>query len=141
MPKVKSVCISDKKGRKQAVPQINLIENLGVEGDFHAKGGDRQVSLLSSESIQEMRDKGLTLTDGAFGENIITEGIGLISLKVGQRFFIGEAELEITKIGKECVRRCEIFYQAGDCIMPREGIFAKVLKGGLVLPGVKIIFQ
>jgi MOSC domain-containing protein YiiM len=82
-----------------------------------------------------MRDKGLKLENGAFGENIITEGIDLLFINIGQRLKIGEAEVGITKIGKECVERCAIYYQTGDCIMPREGIFAKVLKGGKVKPG------
>lgn len=138
MGKIKATCVSKSKGQKSEIKEINLIKDLGVEGDFHAKGGDRQVSLLSSESIQKMRDKGLKLKNGAFGENIVTEGINLISLKIGQQLKVGEAEIEITKIGKECVERCAIYYQAGDCIMPREGIFAKVLKGGIVKPGDNI---
>lgn len=138
MGKIKATCVSKSKGQKSEIKEINLIKDLGVEGDFHARGGDRQVSLLSSESIQKMRDKGLKLKNGAFGENIVTEGINLISLKIGQQLKVGEAEIEITKIGKECVERCAIYYQAGDCIMPREGIFAKVLKGGIVKPGDNI---
>ena len=132
MAKVKAVCISDKKSRKYPVPEIKLIENVGIEGDFHAKGGDRQISLLKSESIQKMREKGLKLDDGAFGENIITEGIDLISLKIGKHLKIGDTEIEITKIGKECVTRCAIFYEAGDCIMPREGVFGKIIKSGTI---------
>lgn len=115
-----------------------MIKDLGVEGDFHAKGGERQVSLLAAESIQKMKAKGLKLEDGAFGENLVTEGINLLGLKLGQKLTIGEAEIEISKIGKECPERCSIFYAAGDCIMPREGVFAKVLKGGKVKPGDEI---
>jgi MOSC domain-containing protein YiiM len=133
--KIKATCVSKSKGQKSEVKEINLIKDLGVEGDFHAKGGDRQVSLLASESIQKMKDKGLKLENGAFGENVVTEGIDLISLKIGQRLKIGEAEIEITKIGKECPERCAIYYQTGDCIMPREGIFAKITKSGKVKPG------
>ncbi|OGC08664.1 molybdenum cofactor sulfurase [candidate division WOR-1 bacterium RIFOXYA2_FULL_36_21] len=139
MPKVKATCINKEKGRKFSTAQLNLIQNLGVEGDFHAKGGDRQVSLLASESIDEMRKKGLKLDDGAFGENIITEGLDLVSLKIGQHLKLGETEVEITKIGKECVARCQIYYQTGDCIMPREGVFVKVLAGGIVKKGDEII--
>ncbi len=139
MSKVKATCISKVKGQKSQVTSINLIENLGVEGDFHAKGGERQVSLLAEESIQKMREKGLTLIPGAFGENIVTEGIELISLSIGQKIKIGETELEISKIGKECPKRCEIFYKTGDCIMPREGVFAKVIKGGIIKAGDEII--
>jgi molybdopterin adenylyltransferase len=136
--KVKAVCVSKDKGKKAAVGQINLIKDLGVEGDFHAKGGERQVSLLACESIHKMEEKGLKLKNGAFGENIITEGLDLLSQKIGQRFKIGEAEIKITKIGKECKERCAIYYQTGDCIMPREGIFAKVVTGGKVSPGDRL---
>ena len=129
---VKATCVSKERGQKTEVSEINLIKDLGVEGDFHAKGGERQVSLLACESIHKMEEKGLKLKNGAFGENIITEGIDLLSLKIGQRLKIGEAEIEITKIGKECKERCAIYYQTGDCIMPREGIFAKVIKNGNV---------
>ena len=138
MGKVKAACISDKKGIKSAVDQIHLIDNLGVEGDYHAKGGERQVSLLAEESVDKMREKGLKLEPGAFGENIITEGIDLLSVSIGQKIKIGEAELEITRIGKECVERCQIYYQTGDCIMPREGVFARVIKGGVIKPGDEI---
>lgn len=133
--RVKATCISKDRGQKAGVKEINLVANLGVEGDYHAKGGERQVSLLASESIQKMKDKGLKLADGAFGENIITEGIDLLSLKIGQKLKIGQAEVEISKIGKDCPKRCSIYYAAGDCIMPREGIFAKVLTGGKIKAG------
>ena len=139
MPKIKATCISKLKGQKSKVKTINLIKDLGVEGDFHAKGGERQVSLLAEESIQKMREKGLDLIPGAFGENIVTEGIELTSLSIGQKIKIGEAELEISKIGKECPERCQIYYQTGDCIMPREGVFARVLKGGIIKAGDEII--
>ena len=86
-----------------------------------------------------MREKGLTLLPGAFGENVVTEGIDLLSLSVGKKIKIGEAELEISKIGKECPARCQIYYLAGDCIMPREGVFAKVIKGGIIKAGDEII--
>ncbi|MBU0672370.1 MAG: MOSC domain-containing protein [Candidatus Margulisbacteria bacterium] len=132
---IKATCISQDKGQKTAVKDIALIKDLGVEGDYHAKGGERQVSLLAAESIQKMKDKGLKLEPGAFGENIVTEGIDLLSLKIGQKIKLGQTELEISKIGKECPERCAIYYAAGDCIMPREGIFAKVLKSGKVKAG------
>ncbi len=133
--RVKSTCISSKKGPKSKAQEINLITDKGVEGDYHAKGGDRQVSFLANESIEKMKAKGIKLEDGAFGENIITEGIDLLTLNIGQHVKIGQAELEITKIGKECVERCIIYHTVGDCIMPREGVFAKVLKGGKIKPG------
>jgi MOSC domain-containing protein YiiM len=130
--KVKAVCLSENKGQKEEVGEINLIKALGVEGDYHAKGGERQVSLLADESIHKMKEKGLKLKYGAFGENIVTEGIDLLSLKIGQKLKIGEVEIEISKIGKECPKRCAIYYQTGDCIMPREGVFARVVKAGKV---------
>lgn len=135
MAKVKAACVSKDKGQKSEVKSINLIADLGVEGDFHARGGERQVSLLAQESVQKMKDKGLKLEAGAFGENIVTEGIDLLSLKIGQKLQIGEAEIEISKIGKECPERCSIYYAAGDCIMPTEGVFARVLKDGKVKAG------
>jgi len=135
MSKVQATCLSKNKGQKTEVSTFTLIKDLGVEGDFHARGGERQVSLLAAESIQKMKDKGLKLEPGAFGENIVTESIDLLTLKIGQKLKIGEAEIAISKIGKECPERCAIYYAAGDCIMPREGVFAKVLKGGKVKPG------
>lgn len=135
MAEIKAVCVSKDKGQKAEVGEINLIKDLGVEGDFHAKGGERQISLLACESIHKMKEKGLKLENGAFGENIITEGLDLLSLKIGQRLKIGEAEIEITKIGKECPKRCAIYYQTGDCIMPREGVFARVINSGRIKPG------
>lgn len=138
MGKTKALCINKDKGRKFQVDSITLLKDTGVKGDFHAKGGERQVSLLASKSIEAMRKKGLKLDNGAFGENIVTEGIDLMSLKIGQRIKIGEAELEITRIGKECQERCSIYYSAGDCVMPKEGVFAKVVTGGIIKPGDKI---
>jgi len=127
--------MSHNKGPKSEARSIRLIKDVGVEGDFHAKGGDRQVSLLATESIKKIRDKGLTLANGAFGENVITEGIDLCSLRIGQCIQIGEAEVEISRIGKNCVERCLIYYRTGDCIMPREGVFARILKSGRVRSG------
>ena len=130
--KIVSLSVSKKKGtRKTVVPEIRLLENFGVEGDAHAGDWHRQVSLLASESIQRSRDQGLDVTFGAYAENIATSGIDWVSVPVGTRFKLGDtAVIEITQIGKECKKKCAIFYQAGDCIMPREGVFAKVLRGG-----------
>lgn len=137
--KVVAVCISKEKGeRKKPVKCALLLENHGIEGDAHAGDWHRQVSLLAEESIDKMRAKGLDVTHGDFAENITTKGIDLISLPVGARLSIGDAILEITQIGKECHTRCAIFYQAGDCVMPREGIFARVLRGGEVIPGTLV---
>ncbi len=135
--KIVSLSVSKKKGtRKTIVPEARLLENFGLEGDAHAGDWHRQVSLLASESIQRTRDQGLDVTFGDFAENIATSGIDWVSVPVGTRFRLGDTALiEITQIGKECKKKCAIFYQAGDCIMPREGVFAKVLQGGLIRCG------
>ncbi len=135
--KVASVNLSEKKGmRKTPVPEGHLKEGFGMEGDAHASGEwGRQVSLLQLESIGKMKAKGLDVGAGDFAENITTEGIDLTGLKLGDKLRIGPAEVEITQIGKKCHSRCEIYRLAGDCIMPREGIFAKVLRGGRVKKG------
>ena len=107
----------------------------GFRGDAHAGPGVRQVSLLAEESIAKMRGKGLSVGPGDFAENVTVEGIVLQALPVGARLRAGEAVLEITQIGKECHDRCAIYLQAGDCVMPREGIFARVVRPGKVSPG------
>ncbi len=136
MAQVEAVCISEKKGeRKKPVASVELRENHGIVGDGHAGDWHRQVSLLATESIDKMRALGLDVSAGDFAENITTSGIDLVSLPIGSRLQIGEALLEVTQIGKECHTRCAIFYQAGDCVMPKEGIFAKVITGGVVKPG------
>lgn len=133
MAKVVAVNISEKKGVvKKPVESINLIVDHGIEGDAHAGKWHRQVSLLANESIDKMRDKGIDLDFGVFAENITTEGIEVFLLPVGTEIQIGEAILEVTQIGKKCHHGCEIRQIVGDCVMPREGIFAKVLKGGQV---------
>ena len=135
MAQVEAVCISEKKGeRKKPVASVELRENHGIVGDGHAGDWHRQVSLLATESIDKMRALGLDVSAGDFAENITTSGIDLVSLPIGSRLQIGEALLEVTQIGKECHTRCAIFYQAGDCVMPKEGIFAKVITGGVVKP-------
>jgi MOSC domain-containing protein YiiM len=134
-----AICISKEKGeRKKPVPRALLRENHGIEGDGHAGDRHRQVSLLAEESIDTMRAKGLNVTHGDFAENITTKGINLISLPIGARLSVGEAVIEITQIGKECHSKCAIYYQAGDCVMPREGVFAKVITGGEIIPGVPV---
>ena len=133
MTTVLAVCRSDKKGtRKTPVAEITLRENFGVESDAHADSGThRQVSLLAVESIDRMRERGFDLKPGDFAENITTTGIDLASLPVGTRIFVGDdVVLEMTQIGKECHAACAIRRQVGDCIMPREGVFARVLRGG-----------
>lgn len=140
MGKVVAVCISEKKGtQKRNVGVCKLIENFGLEGDAHAGKWHRQVSLLARESADIMRKKGLTIKDGDFGENIVTEGIELKSLPVGTILKIDKnIRMRVTQIGKLCHDRCAIYYTAGDCIMPREGIFAEILTGGTIKAGDEI---
>lgn len=140
MGKIVAVSISEKKGmRKKNVPAAELKADFGFVGDAHAGDIKRQVSLLAAESIEKMKAKGLKVKAGDFAENITTEGIDLLSLKLGDRLRAGgEAVLEISQIGKVCHTRCNIYYEAGDCVMPKEGIFATVLKGGAIRPGDNI---
>ncbi len=134
-----AVCISENKGeRKTPVESAELSPNHGIVGDGHAGTWHRQVSLLAQESIDKMRKMGLDVKEGDFAENITTLGIDLPSLPVGTRLGIGPARVEVTQIGKECHTRCAIYHQAGDCVMPKEGIFAKVLQGGVIKAGDKI---
>jgi molybdopterin adenylyltransferase len=135
-PHVVAVSISATKGvKKDNVPAARVLENLGLQGDAHAGDWHRQVSLLAVESIDKMRQSGLDLKPGDFAENLTTRGIDLPHLPVGTRLRIGpEVELEVTQIGKACHHGCAIKQAVGDCIMPREGIFARVLRGGLVHP-------
>ncbi len=135
--KIIAVCTSETKGtRKKNVGAGMLIPNYGLEGDGHAGDWHRQVSLLAMESIEKMRQKGLDVHPGDFAENLTTEGIVLVDLPIGTKLKIGsQAKGEVTQIGKVCHDRCAIYYQAGDCVMPREGIFIKVLQGGPVKVG------
>ncbi len=132
-----SINISENKGTtKKAIEEAYIIENYGIEGDAHAGSHwNRQISLLAIESIEKMKEKGISLNYGDFAENITTVGIDLLSLPVGTKIQIGECILEITQHGKKCHSKCEIFKIVGDCIMPREGVFAKVLKGGKIKVG------
>ena len=133
--KVVSINISDRKGmRKTPVADAVILSDFGIEGDAHSSSEwHRQVSLLALESIKKMQGMGLDVRPGDFAENITTEGIDLIALPLGTRILIGNGVIgEVSQIGKECHTRCAIFYQAGDCVMPREGIFAVVLEGGAV---------
>ena len=139
MGQVVAVCISENKGeRKTPVQAVELRENHGIVGDAHAGDWHRQVSLLASESIDKMRKLGLDVDSGDFAENITTSGIELVSLPIGTRLQVGETLLEVTQIGKECHTRCAIYYQAGDCVMPKEGIFARVITGGMIKPGDEV---
>jgi MOSC domain-containing protein YiiM len=135
---VVSVNISETKGvRKTPVQEIVLKEDYGLDGDAHASSEwHRQVSLLALESIGKMQAAGLDVSPGDFAENITTEGIDLMHLPVGTRIYVGDGvELEVTQIGKVCHERCAIYYQAGDCVMPKEGVFAQVVKGGVIRKG------
>lgn len=139
--RIVSINVSDTKGvRKTPVGEASVRENFGIEGDAHAsEKWHRQVSLLAIESIGKMRDKGLDVGPGDFAENLTTEGIDLMGLPVGAKMNIGASvEAEVSQIGKLCHSRCAIFEAAGDCVMPREGIFVKVLKGGSIRVGDEI---
>ncbi len=135
--RIKAISVSKEKGtRKINVPKAELKADFGVVGDAHAGNWHRQVSLLAVESIDKMVAKGADVSPGNFAENITTEGIELFKLSVGNKLKLGKSvELEITQFGKKCHSRCEIFEQVGDCIMPREGIFAKVITPGQINVG------
>lgn len=133
MAKLLGICISEKKGtQKHEVESARLIPNYGIENDAHAGKWHRQVSLLNFEKIEEFRAKGVDVSFGAFGENLIIDEFDFRSLPVGTRFKIGDVLLELTQIGKECHSHCAIYHAVGDCIMPREGVFTKVLVGGVI---------
>ncbi|MBI5189338.1 MAG: MOSC domain-containing protein [Nitrospirae bacterium] len=138
MARVLAVSISEKKGmRKANVPEALAVADFGFEGDAHASSNwHRQISLLAIESIDKMRAAGLDVNPGDFAENITTEGIDLVSLPIGTKVRLGASVVgEVSQIGKKCHARCAIYEQAGDCVMPKEGIFIKVLTGGVVRPG------
>jgi MOSC domain-containing protein YiiM len=133
---VVAVCSSKKKGtRKRDVHRAELRPDWGIVGDAHAADWHRQVSLLAWESIEKMRALGLNVGAGSFAENITTVGLELTTLPIGSCLRLGEALVEVTQIGKVCHDRCAIYYQAGDCVMPREGIFVRVCEGGHVQAG------
>ncbi len=136
---IMGICISPQRGtQKENIHHARLIENFGIEHDAHGGNWHRQVSLLSYESIQAFNELGAGVQDGAFGENLIVSGISLTELPIGTRLKSGEALLEVTQIGKECHSHCEIFKKMGDCIMPRQGIFTRVLRGGEIKEGDEI---
>ncbi|MEJ2364975.1 MAG: MOSC domain-containing protein [Deltaproteobacteria bacterium] len=138
--RIVAVSTSHRKGQKKSnLSEGALIKDKGFAGDAHAGDWHRQVSLLAMESIAKIRNQGMDVAPGDFAENITTTGIEIWQLELGTRLAVGdEAELEITQIGKECHDRCAIYRQIGDCVMPREGIFARVLRGGKVKPGDRI---
>ena len=138
---VLAVNISEKKGtRKTNVSSCHVLKDFGLKDDAHGGPWHRQVSLLANESIQKMRAMGLNVGYGDFAENITTEGIDLVHLPIGTIIHIGnQVVLRVTQIGKECHERCAIYYQAGDCVMPKEGIFAEVINDGKVAAGDEIV--
>lgn len=140
--RILSINVSHKKGTvKVPVSSARLIEDYGIEGDAHAGRWHRQVSMLSKNSIDKMKKLGLELRYGDFAENITVEGIDVYRLPVGTKVRINEAILEVTQIGKECHTDCAIFRKVGKCVMPTEGIFLKVLKGGVISVGNEIVFE
>ncbi|NBH70661.1 molybdenum cofactor biosynthesis protein [Clostridiaceae bacterium] len=133
---VRAVCISKERGvKKHPVKEGYFIAGFGIEGDAHGGKWHRQVSLLSYDKIKAFNEQGANVADGAFGENLVAEGIDFRSLPVGTRLYAGEAVLEMTQVGKECHSHCAIYQRMGECIMPREGVFAQVVKGGRIRPG------
>lgn len=137
---VKAVCISEKKGtQKVNIHSARFIENFGIENDAHAGNWHRQVSLISKERIDAFKEKGAQVEDGAFGENLIVEGYDFKTLPVGTVFRCNDVVLKMTQIGKECHAHCAIYKQVGDCIMPREGVFATVEHGGVISEGDELV--
>ncbi len=136
MGTIKAVCTSEIKGiQKSERESIELQPDWGIADDAHAGKWHRQVSLLSYEQIEAFKARGAEVGNGAFGENIIVEGFDLKALPIGTRFRSGDVLLELTQIGKECHAHCAIYHKMGDCIMPREGVFCRVLEGGTITPG------
>jgi TatD DNase family protein len=136
MGKVLAICTSAEKGTaKHNAGRAEFIVNHGIKGDAHAGAWHRQVSLLSHQKIEAFRTKGAEVEDGAFGENLVVDGIEFSSLPVGSLLSCGDVVLEMTQIGKECHSHCAIFKVMGDCIMPREGVFARVIRGGVISVG------
>lgn len=133
MGTVKAICISEKRGtQKHCIEKANITKDWGIEGDAHGGNWHRQISLLSFDKIEDFRAKGADIDFGAFGENLVVEGFDFRSLPVGTRFQCNEVILEMTQIGKECHTHCQIYHKMGDCIMPREGVFAKVIQDGTI---------
>jgi len=136
MGRIIAVCVSEQKGtQKKNVNSSVFISDWGIEGDAHAGKWHRQISLLSHDKIEEFRARGAEVKDGAFGENLVVSGIDFRTLPIGTRFACNDVLLELTQIGKECHNGCEIFKKMGDCIMPREGVFSRVLHGGTISVG------
>ena len=134
--RVRAICISKERGtEKQAVPEGHFLVDFGIQGDAHAGNWHRQVSLLSYDKVEAFNQRGADVSDGAFGENLVVEDIDFASLPVGTRLCAGTAQLGMTQIGKECHSHCAIYKRMGECIMPREGVFARVIQEGIIRPG------
>ena len=133
---IRAICISERRGtEKHEVPSAEFVTDFGIRNDAHAGRWHRQVSLLSYEQIAAFRERGADVAFGAFGENLVVEGYDFRTIPVGTRFQCGDVVLEMTQIGKECHSHCHIYETVGDCIMPREGVFAVVLHGGIIQKG------
>ena len=140
MGKIIAICISEKRGTaKKNIGECNIIEEFGLENDAHGGNWHRQVSLLSYNKVLDFNAKGGDVEDGAFGENILVEGIDFKTLPIGTIFKCNDVVLELTQVGKECHAHCEIYKRVGDCIMPREGVFARVIHGGKIKVGDDLV--
>ncbi len=136
MGNIIAVCTSEKKGtQKQNVGSARFVENWGIEHDAHAGDWHRQVSLLSHDRVEEFRARGAQVEDGAFGENLVVSGFDFKTMPIGTKFQCNDVVLELTQVGKQCHAHCEIYKVMGDCIMPREGVFTRVLHGGTISVG------
>ena len=142
MGKILAICTSPKRGTvKTEVPSAVLTPEWGIETDAHGGNWHRQVSLLAYDKIEAFRARGAEVEDGAFGENLVVQGFDFSALPIGTRFRCNEVVLEMTQIGKECHHGCAIFQKMGDCIMPREGVFTKVLHGGIIREGDEFVIE
>jgi len=142
MGTITAICISREKGTpKSRVDEAEFVAEHGIKGDAHAGDGHRQVSLISREKIEEFISKGAVVEHGAFGENLVVSGIDFKTLPVGTILRAGDVVMEMTQIGKECHTPCQIYKRMGDCIMPREGVFAKVIRGGGVKTGDELLYD
>lgn len=142
MGKILAICISKQRGvQKKPINEAKVIADWGIEHDAHGGDWHRQVSLLSADKIEDFRKNGVRVGYGAFGENLVVSGIDFAKLSVGTLLRAGEVLLEMTQIGKECHAHCAVYHQVGDCIMPREGVFAKVLTGGVLHPGDELVIE
>ena len=142
MGKITGICISEKRGvQKHLITEANIVCDWGIEGDAHGGKWHRQISLLSYDKIEAFRARGAEVEDGAFGENVIVQGIDFRNLPVGTRLKCNDVLLEMTQIGKECQHGCQIFQKMGECIMPKNGVFSRVFKGGVIRVGDEMTYE